>query len=221
VKAVEIFVNALTGASKMNRVELIAAASVYLACRVIGYPRLLDEICHFNGCDSKSLGKMHGIIARGLSLQIGMIKPADLLNRMAVQLHFPFQQTQLAYEFCLQISKYELFTTSPPQLVVAAVLCWIVILTEPVPSSISINVNDVCRVCFVPLTALKRLFVEIYEYLLNIVPMDLTDLVKSSYSILFPSLEKHLDINSNIRYFRAKTHEENGKSLKKRRLHDM
>jgi hypothetical protein len=214
-------VNALTSANKLNRIELIAAASVYLACRVIGYPRLLDEICHYSGCDSKSLGKMHGIITRGLSLQIGMIKPGDLVNRMAVQLHFPFQHTQLAYEFCLQIAKYELFTTSPPQLVVAAVLCWIAILVEDEPSSVPINMNDVCRVCFVPTTALKRLFVEIYLYLVNIIPMELTDLVKSSYSVLSPLLEKHLDSNSNLKYFKGKNHEENGKTLKKRKLLDM
>ncbi len=163
---------------------------------------MLDEVGQASGIDPKEIRKIQGPVARKLSLSIGVIKPSDVCNRMAVQLCFSFHQRQFVYEFCQEIAKYELFDTSPPQLVVAGVLAWTTVLTRP---SISNNSNDIstssnsllsihelCRVCFVPVGAVNKMFLELYEYLPVIAPSELSSLIQEVHPRLSSRLEKYL-----------------------------
>lgn len=188
----------------MVKVRVIAAVSVYLACRVCGYPRLLDEISQASGIESKLLIKYQGVVARKLALPIGIIKPRDIINRMTVQLDWSFTRRQFAFDFCEEINQYELFVTSPPQLVAATIIAWLAVLTTEVssassPSSSSerkpllTSVEDLCRVCFIPPGALRKLFREFFDYLPNIVPRELSDVVGKLLPKLSPLLEKHMD----------------------------
>jgi hypothetical protein len=207
----------------MTKIEMIAAVCVYLACRVEGYPRLIDEIAFITGLDSRQLSKLQGVTARKLSLSLGIIKPKDIINRMTGHLQpiWSYHRRQLAYDFCQEISKYDLFITSPPQLVVATIITWIAILTRETVKDVEeedfhsptrnihlkeesteerISLTEVCRICFVPLTALKKLFREFYDYLPNIVPLELRAFIQEHYStpILTASIDKYCTVDNHL-----------------------
>ena len=177
----------------LTRLELIIASCVYLACRVEGYPRLLDEISLYSGVEAKEIGKMQILLARKLSLTIGIIKPADLVNRMTAQLHFPFEQKQTAHDFCSELSRYEVFVTSPPQLIVAGVLVWVYILLSNPDLHSSLLLSDVSEVCFVPAAAVAKIFRDLSEYLPSIAPLSLKQVLGKYPDYVYAQFSKYLN----------------------------
>jgi hypothetical protein len=66
--------------------ESTAASCVYLACRMAGYPRTVDEVSHFTGVAARDIGRLQLAISKGLGLSIedtGRVTPESIVNRIA------------------------------------------------------------------------------------------------------------------------------------------
>lgn len=115
-------------------IESIALASIYSACRLERFPQLFDEIAqsaHLNEMQLKAVRKTQAELTKRLQLNLGLVKPRDYLNRFASKLSIEYAYRDLGYRICDELDRYVLFQTSPPQVVVAGILMFIVLLADP------------------------------------------------------------------------------------------
>lgn len=75
------------GLVRGRSIELLAAASVYAACRSQGMPRTIDEIADAAGVEKKSLGRTFRFISKGLRLDLLPAKPQDYVQRYCSKLN--------------------------------------------------------------------------------------------------------------------------------------
>jgi hypothetical protein len=136
-----------------KRKESSSAACIYLACRVEGYPRTLDEVSLATGVEVKLLSKVQKQIVRGLQLPVGRLRPLHLLNRMGTRAHCRHSVIVFATEICKNVARFELFETMPPQVVVAGSLFVAsVLLDQP------IDTTRLATVTLVPHSQLKLVY---------------------------------------------------------------
>ena len=74
------------GLVRGRSIELLAAASVYAACRSQGMPRTIDEIAEAAGVEKKSLGRTFRFISKSLRLNLLPAKPQDYVHRYCSKL---------------------------------------------------------------------------------------------------------------------------------------
>lgn len=102
----------------------VAAACIYLACRLEGFPRLLDEVCI--GCeeDINRMTKFQSKISAHLALPLSRITCADIVNRLGKKLRLSHPVVECAYEMCRKSVEYDLCESATPQAIAAAALLW-------------------------------------------------------------------------------------------------
>ncbi len=71
------------GVVRGRSIAIIAAASIYVACRLHGFPRTLREIVETLKLDRKKLSRTYTILNRELRLRIPTTSPADYLPRIS------------------------------------------------------------------------------------------------------------------------------------------
>lgn len=166
--------------------EPIVAASIYLACRMEGYPRTLEEVAKFTQVDGAALSRMQGLIARALTLPIGQaqVTPESLVNRVAGQLQLPHTIATHARAVCAAVSRYELFTSSP-QTVVGGALLWVCLL-----SRIALDVEALAAATLVSPAALRQMFGKMQPSLAVLLPRELKTSFGDSWRNVPANLEK-------------------------------
>lgn len=75
------------GLVRGRSIEVLAAASVYAACRSQGMPRTIDEIADAAGVEKKGLGRTFRFISKSLRLDLLPAKPQDYVQRYCSKLN--------------------------------------------------------------------------------------------------------------------------------------
>jgi transcription initiation factor TFIIIB Brf1 subunit/transcription initiation factor TFIIB len=188
-RAIEVFTQTILGRVVTSKSkEPIAAACVYLACRMENYPRTLDEVSFATGLDVRVISKMQQAIARKLQLSIGRLRPHHLVNRFAAKLKCPHTLGALSQEICLNITRLELLETHAPQLVAAGSIV-LAALVENHP----LDVSALSAVAVVTVSSMKLMYRNMLPVLTLVVPTAAQALAESQGRPLsdFPvSLEK-------------------------------
>lgn len=133
----------------------IAATCIYLACRIMQCPRVLEEIALGTGTDVSLIQRMQSDILKGMSMVVRITKSGDIFLRFAqrclerlhlrqyedirtslatpfthqVVLTLPYLCLEEGISLCERIAEYELLPENiAPQAVVGAVLVWLCLL---------------------------------------------------------------------------------------------
>ncbi len=75
------------GLVRGRSIELLSAASVYAACRIVEMPRTIDEISEAAGVEKKSLGRTYKFLSKNLRLDLPPAKPQDYVQRYCTKLN--------------------------------------------------------------------------------------------------------------------------------------
>ena len=71
---------------KGRKIDAVAAAAVYAACRKSGIPRTLDDVVNASPVDRKEVGRTYRLLARELSLNLMPASPQDYVDHFSSQL---------------------------------------------------------------------------------------------------------------------------------------
>jgi len=142
----------------------IAAACVYLACRMENYPRTMDEVSFSTGVDVRTISKMQQAIARKLQLSIGRLRPQHLVNRFAAKLHCPHAIGSLSLGICENITRLELLETHAPQLIAAGSL-----VVASLLANYALDISELSIVSLVSMSSIKQIYRSMHPLLLALV----------------------------------------------------
>ena len=137
--------------------ETVAGACLYLASRMAGYPRCMDEIGAFTGIDSKQLLSLQVSIAKKLQLPpsaMGRLPAEGLLPRIAslagiVDSIFVLR----AREIARRIGASGAMEDVSPQALAAAVLVLVALLSRQ-----AIDLNNLCKAAFASQSSISRVY---------------------------------------------------------------
>jgi len=117
-------VQAITeGFYKKSDKSILAATVVYLACRIDGYPRTMNEVSAVTGVAVKQIGKLQLELTRNLKLEVVRVNPEALVSRSASHLHLGAAFTEHARQTCCKVVESgQLDGTAPHITAAAAVL---------------------------------------------------------------------------------------------------
>lgn len=67
--------------------KIVAAASIYAACRMIGLPRTLDECANASCQNRREVGRTYRFMTKALKLKMKLTSPSDYIRRFCSELH--------------------------------------------------------------------------------------------------------------------------------------
>lgn len=79
-----------------RRYQWIAAASVYAACRVSGFPRTLEEFAEATQLHPKNIGRTYIAMKRTLKFGVETLGPVDQVHRIALVAGIPQETEEIA-----------------------------------------------------------------------------------------------------------------------------
>jgi transcription initiation factor TFIIIB Brf1 subunit/transcription initiation factor TFIIB len=111
---------------------VLAGAALYIACKLQGYPRTLDEISLAADVDKFAIGRVSSNIAKTLRLSVSLTHPIDLISRFVFTSDADAAPTIIldCEHACEKISSLSLFEGTSPQIIAAAVILFIAIVRE-------------------------------------------------------------------------------------------
>lgn len=102
--------------------DVLVAASVYIACRIQEVPRTLEEISQYTDINKKEIGKNHLYIMRELGLNARSINPIDLVPRFINALGLSEKTQTFAVELIEKITKANITSGKSPTATTASAI---------------------------------------------------------------------------------------------------
>lgn len=115
---------AFKGFTRGRSMEVIAAASVYMACRSFEIPIALDDLvrAYNESYTKKEIGKAFRIVSRELGVKVMPQHPADYIPRICTKLNLSTKIQTEAMELLEQSEKYKVSSGRGPRGIAAAVV---------------------------------------------------------------------------------------------------
>ncbi|MFQ5837803.1 MAG: transcription initiation factor IIB family protein [Thermoplasmata archaeon] len=117
------------GVVRGRSIAIIAAASIYVACRLHGFPRTLREIVDALKLDRKKLSRTYTILNRELKLRVPTTSPEDYLPRISEVLELESETRTMAARMVRDLSSDPAFASMLPTgtvagaVYIASILC--------------------------------------------------------------------------------------------------
>lgn len=122
-EAAEVYRAALRKKLTQKRsIEHLLAGSVYIACRIHGMPKTLEEVSDASGIDKKTLAKTYKLIARELNILMTPINPIEFVGRFCNELQLTEQTRTKAIELITEVQEKKLISGKSPITVAATSL---------------------------------------------------------------------------------------------------
>jgi len=103
-------------------VESVVAATLYIACRIMGLPRTLSEISDISGLKRKDIGRTYRFISRELKLRINVPTPLSYVSRFCSELKLSRKVVEKSSDILKEVIERELISGRGPVGVAAAVI---------------------------------------------------------------------------------------------------
>jgi len=107
---------------KGRKIDAVAAAAVYAACRQAGIPRTLDDVVEASSVDRKEVGRTYRLLARELSLKLVPASPQDYVDYFGSQLDLSQTTKTKALDILQQADQKGLTSGRGPTGVAAAAI---------------------------------------------------------------------------------------------------
>ncbi len=111
---------AQAGIVRGRSIATIAAACIYVTCRMNGFPRTLREIALSLRLDKKKLSRTYSVLARQLKLRVPSSTPDEYLPKIADQLALQGETRAEVARMLRELSKNPAFSSMLPTGTVAA-----------------------------------------------------------------------------------------------------
>lgn len=108
------------GLVRGRSIELLSAASVYAACRLVEMPRTIDEVAEAAGIEKKSLGRTYRFLSKNLKLDLPPAKPQDYVQRYCAKLNLNEEVWNTALDILQNATDRDLLSGLGPAGVAAA-----------------------------------------------------------------------------------------------------
>jgi len=105
---------------KGRKIDAVAAASVYAACRQCGVPRTLEDVASVAPVDRKEIGRTYRYLIRELSLQLMPNAPQDYVDYFCNQLNLSQQVKTKTLDILRQADEHGFTSGRGPTSVAAA-----------------------------------------------------------------------------------------------------
>lgn len=102
--------------------ENVIAGCLYIACRIYGLPKSLNEVSDKTSVTKKVLGKMYKLISRKLNIKIKPLSPLDFISRFGSVLHLSAKSETQACKLYEKFVKMELTSGKSPVSMAATAL---------------------------------------------------------------------------------------------------
>jgi transcription initiation factor TFIIB len=152
----DIFSQSILLNVEYSRNEMVlAGAALYIACKLQGFPRTLDEISSAADIDKFALGKVSSNICKCLQLPVSLTHPIDLISRFIfISDVDAAPRIILDCEYaCEKITSLSLFEGTSPQIIAAAVILFIAIVREN-----KLFVNNLLTVSACKLVSIQKVY---------------------------------------------------------------
>jgi transcription initiation factor TFIIB len=113
---------AQAGIVRGRSIATIAAACIYVTCRINGFPRTLREIATALKLDKKKLSRTYSVLARQLKLRVPSSTPEEYLPKIADQLGLKGETRADVARMLRELSKNPQFSSMLPTGTVAAAI---------------------------------------------------------------------------------------------------
>jgi hypothetical protein len=158
---------------KSKSKEPIIVACIYLACRMEQYPRTLDELGAGTGIPVRTINTMQQIIRENLGLQIGPLRPEQLVGRMVSRMRCAHVVRQCAEEMCASAACSHVLEGTPPQVTAAMTIVVAALLAGQ-----TVEVDLLTSVAGLTFTRVQIVYRKIYPVLSAVVPDKFTHKVR-------------------------------------------
>jgi len=105
---------------KGRKIDAVAAASVYAACRQCGMPRTLEDVASAAPVDRKEIGRTYRYLTRELSLQLMPNAPQDYIDYFCNRLNLSQQVKTKAMDILRQADEHGFTSGRGPTSIAAA-----------------------------------------------------------------------------------------------------
>lgn len=102
--------------------ENVISGCIYLACRIYGLPKSLNEVSSKTKINKKVLGKMYKLISRKLNINIRPLSPVDFISRFSGLLDLSAKSQTNAVKMYERFVKLELTSGKSPVSMAATAL---------------------------------------------------------------------------------------------------
>ncbi|MBP1449928.1 MAG: transcription initiation factor IIB [Thermoproteus sp.] len=121
--ALEIYRIALKeGITKGYPLESVVAAALYMACRILKMPRLLDEISRYTKSTRLEIARCYRLLLKNLNIKVPLNDPVFFVPRIIDQLKLPAEVAKTALNILEDAKKKKItIGKDPASLAVAAV----------------------------------------------------------------------------------------------------
>lgn len=165
-RAVDIFTKSILARAVISKSkDPIAAACVYLACRMENYPRTLDEVSFGTGIDVRQVNKLQQAIARRLQLNVGRLRPYHLVNRFAAKVMCAHEVGALALTICQALTRLELLETQAPQVLAVGSIVVACLL-----EGAAVDLAELAVASLVPAPQIRAVYRSMHPLLAAVVP---------------------------------------------------
>jgi len=117
------------GLALCRSTDVVIAATLYTACRIEGFPRVLQEVASALGLEKTDLAKMSRSLAAALGPevqgQLGQVLPEQLVERMVSQLRLSFRLADCSRDCCRRVAELGLLGGVHPNIAAAAVILFV------------------------------------------------------------------------------------------------
>lgn len=129
--------------------EILASSCIYLACRLCGYPRVMEEIVLYTNIPSsdKLVHQYAGLIMKRMNLPVPPITAKAIINRMissntVICSWFTYREKRYCEDMIKGIEEYGLFEGYPPLHSVIGVILWVIVITAITTNSTNNSTNN-------------------------------------------------------------------------------
>lgn len=168
----EVYLEAMTQRIVQKASMQVFAACIFLACRVTGYPRTVEEIASFFRLPCGDVNGVQSVISRNLGLKIGRLYPSHLITRLLSQVcsasslltvladTVTYKIEYHAMQLCELLRFRELLESTPPQRVAGVAIFIVAHLFQ-----VSLPVEVISQVSLVPIPSMALTYAAVYRLL--------------------------------------------------------
>ena len=171
----------------------MAAASIYLACRVEGYPRTLEEISAVTGIEKKTISKVQNTTVKELEIILPVLQPSSLIPRICNQLNLPASIIESCRQICNRVTSLSLFEGAAPQVIA----CLVIILISLI-NKCCLDIDKLLIIANCSLMTIKRHYETLRNMFKKVLPISMQSYANILPSTIDKSIIDELKLNKTL-----------------------
>ena len=134
----------------------LVAAAIYMACRIEVFPMWVDYLSVVSNIPSEEIIRVFQSLQSAFGINPPIMSPEHFVIRFVSQLKLNPKYVHEAQNICKYISKNELISGRPPQVIAVTVIILVMLSAGE-----SVSVSSACAAALVKITSINRIYSEL------------------------------------------------------------